>query len=395
MIRKAGLFLAALTVLMLGFLQLTYGLGYIARVYIKQDANFDDFYWKPSVSIYAPTPRKLRPANFDIEGVEKAFEADANIIDLHDFLEKSGTTAFIVIKDGVQIYESHFRLHEPGEAVATFSVSKSAFSIVLGRAIEAGLIEDIDQPITHYLPELEARNSEFSNITLAHLIDMRSGIEYDKSTTFPFYNQDEPLVYYADDLRKNVLKYPEIMEPPGNFLYNNYNPNMLGLALERSSGKSLPDLLQEELWSQFGADYDAIWSTDYNGFPLLESGLVAAPIDLAWFGQAMLDSANPDTIDPFINQEWYERSTQFTSESNFDAYDGRQWAYKNGWWLILRPDGPPDYAAIGRFGQFIYVSPRNNVVLVRTGIDTIGLGDGDFTSAFYAASDRLSNRSGH
>ena len=94
----------------------------------------------------------------------------------------------------------------------------------------------------------------------------------------------------------------------------------------------------------------------------------------------------------FVGAAWHFRSTNRVNEHEFDEYNGRQWGYRNGWWLIARPRPPHDYAAIGKFGQFIYVSPVNRVVIVRTGFDRKGMGDADLSALFYRAADALGNR---
>ena len=73
-----------------------------------------------------------------------------------------------------------------------------------------------------------------------------------------------------------------------------------------------------------------------------------------------------------------------------EEYNGRAWGYVAGWWLVPRAEGPPDFCAIGRYGQFIYVSPRYDVVFVRNGPGRGEWGDRDWTELFYVAAERLS-----
>lgn len=185
-----------------------------------------------------------------------------------------------------------------------------------------------------------------------------------------------------------MLTAPKIETAPGTFHYGDYNPNILGLALERVSAKSFEENFQNDIWNAIGAEYPALWSTDYHAFPLAESGLAAAPIDLAKIGIAMLSTADGDETH-FMSKAWYERSTELIGQPQGQKFDGREWDYQNGWWLIKRPDGRADYAAIGHLGQYIYISPQNDVVFVRTGNDRNGVYDDDFTEIFYSAASQL------
>lgn len=388
MFRKFALILLGGILLFLGLLHANYGLGYIARVYVKQEADADDFKWKPAIILDKAENALQIPRNLAVENIKSAFEADPLIADIDRFFSESGTTALIVIKDGKVALEKHYNGHKPGDIVGSFSVSKSFFSIVLAGAIARGEIISLDDPITDFIPELLHLNSRFSDITIADLIDMRSGIGFDSNVNFPFFNKDKTLVYYATDLRKNLVKHPRIETTPGNFLYNDFNPNLIALALERASDQSIEELLSDNLWTSLGAEYDAIWSTDYRGFPLVESGLAAAPIDLAKLGLAMLETERSGN--GIISESWYRRSTRPKTPQSNSTFDGRNWSYQNGWWIVPRQESPTDFSAIGNFGQYVYISPSNRVVIVRTGIERGDLQDADFTSLFYRVAERIS-----
>lgn len=387
MLRKFGFILLMISALGAVYLQLTYGLDYVARVYVKQESSANDFEWKPRLEFEKAQNSKSLPARLHHRKVEQAFASAPVIETLDEILSDAGTTALIVVKDGEIIYESHHNEHVPGGLIGSFSVSKSVLSILLGNAILQGDISALDDSITKYIPELASRNAQWSNISLTHLIDMRSGIAFDSDISFPFYNEDETLIYYGNDLRKTLLTRPHIEEAPGSFLYNDFNPNLISLAMERANGRQFDKRVQDFL-EQIGTEYPALWSTDYRGFALAESGFAAAPIDLAKIGQAMLDD-NSTLRTSFFSNEWFVRSSSRQNPQTDNQYDGRNWGYRNGWWLIDRPDGPADFSAIGHLGQYIYISPKYNTVIVRTGIHRGSFHDDDFTAIFYNVVEQL------
>ncbi len=384
------LLLGGLIVVVLGFaiLHLHYPLDFVVRVLLKQDSDFDDFRWKPSLPVSAsPSPRPIRRA-VDSRPAQTAFQAHPRVHDLNRFMTSIGSTALLVLKDGELLLEEYYNGSSEQAMQAVFSVSKSVFSVLLGGSVARSRLGHLETPITDYLPELAARDPGFARITLGNLLDMKSGLAFDPSVDFPFINQDPPLIYYTNDMRTTVLEHTRVESEPGHFRYNDYNPNLLGLALERRSDRGLVELFEREVWQPLGTENDALWSTDYEGFPMLESGFVASGRDLVRFGGMMLDGGFVGDL-RLIAQDWHHRSTHWPDPPQLDEYNGRQWGYRTGWWLIARPSGPPDYSAIGRFGQFIYVSPKNGVVIVRTGRERSGVGDRDLTEIFYAASDRL------
>lgn len=372
-----------LVVVLLGTLHWSYGLSYVFRVYTKQESDVRDIDWKPVYTLNrSDNPRLLRkwPKS---DQVRAGFELHPDVSDLDKFMVQMGSTSFIVLQRGAVVYEAHYNGHTPGQPVATFSVSKSVFSMMLGRTVTEKLPSFMNESITHYVPELADRDSRFTNITNSDLINMRSGIAFDSEVSFPFYNEDEPLIYYSHSIKKVILNHTEIDGNPGVFVYNDFNPNILGLALERASGRTLPELLQSEFWTAIGAANDAVWMTDYKGVPLMESGLGAAPVDLALIGQTMLEVGAG--LSDFIPQEWHTISSSVPNEKPVKTYGEPVWHYKNGWWIMPRNSGAADYSAIGHLGQYIYISPQSELVIVRTGMHTGEWDDIDFIQFFYEA----------
>ena len=91
---------------------------------------------------------------------------------------------------------------------------------------------------------------------------------------FPWVNQDQPAVYYATDLARTVVDRPVIATPSGPFTYNDYGPNLVGLAYERLTGKLLTDEPLRQLWQDIGAEDPVLWCVDDHSIPYHESGMV-------------------------------------------------------------------------------------------------------------------------
>jgi CubicO group peptidase (beta-lactamase class C family) len=370
----------------LAALHLSYPLPYVYTVVVDQGPDFDDIYQFPARSIAASGSPDELTLSLDPR-VAEVLEQHPDVEQLGTLLDETETTAFLVVHEGRLVEERYLLGHDRHSFQNTFSISKSFMSALVGLAVRDGVLE-LDAPITRYLPELGERDERFAEITVEHLLDMRSGIRYSRKVEFPFVNQHDPLVYYFPDLESVVLQRTTIASPPGDFQYTNYNPPLLGLALRRTTGVPAAEYLERELWHPMGASGPAGWTTDDHGLERMESGFYATARDLALFGQLYLDRGLIGDR-RVVPEDWVLQSTDFSKPQELDEYDGRSWGYRLGWWIVPRPEGPSDFCGIGHFGQFIYVSPRYRTVFVRNGPGRGDWGDRDWTELFYFAAERL------
>lgn len=274
---------------------------------------------------------------------------------LDQFLEKKGTTAFLVIHDDKLVYERYFNGFNRSSICTSFSVSKSFASALIGIALNENLIQSLDDSISKYLPELSA--PFWADISIRHLLSMSSGLKYDQNGFLPW--NDEPRVYYSLNLRQLAMRAKK-QETPGNqFHYNNYNLILLGMVIERVSDVSVSEFLQEKLWKPLGMTYPASWSLDseLSGMEKMESGLNARAIDYAKFGRLYLQKGNWDGKQ-IIPESWIIESTTIDSNAKWDNY-------KYLWWVSRKNKGR--YLAVGNLGQFIYVVPDKNCLILRFG----------------------------
>lgn len=381
---RIGRHLLVIVGVIIGVLVLTYGVLFaltgrsqFARAVIWFDADVDDINRFPSRVIEASSPSTL-PTELN-NNAEDAFKRinpamgggiDPALLtegDLDSFLSKTNTTAFLVVKDGVLVNEWYGKGVERETLQTSFSVSKSFLSTLIGIAIDQGYIGSLDDPITDYVPELLDRDPQFGSITLKNLITMSSGLTYvDQKTPWG----DPVKTYYSPDLRATALS-AVIDEAPGKtFLYNNYNPLLLGMALERATDQTVSDYMSDVLWKPLGAEANASWSLDSvsSGFEKMESGVNARAIDFARFGQMF---ANDGVVDgkQIVPEQWVHEATAV------DTTGDPSESYQNFWWVY--PTGPKgssaDFAAQGNLGQYIYVAPNENTVIVRLGRDEGGI----------------------
>lgn len=290
---------------------------------------------------------------------------------LEQLLEENGTTSCLVIKDDVLVYEAYFNGYARDSIETSFSSVKSLDSLLIGLAIEDGAIQSVQDRISDYIPELSG--TPFEGITIEQLLLMRSPIDYREGLA---WFSDDAKTYYAPDLRDLALNQMRI-DPSctGQFHYNNYHPLLLGIILERATGMHVADYFRWKIWSRIGAEFDASWSldSDESGFEKMESGLNFRSIDYAKIGSMLLhDGAwNGEQIVP---AQWLKQSViapePLSKEDLADwPLSGISIGYRYMWYSTENAQGGHDFFSAGKYGQYIYVSPENDVVIVRTGYD--------------------------
>ena len=293
---------------------------------------------------------------------------------IDDALRGTDTRAFVVVRDDRIVYE-----RDAGERTreTSFSVAKSFVSTLVGLAIAQGKIGSVDDPLTRYVPELARRDPRFARITLRDLLTMRSGLRY-RESDLPWPWGDDTDTYYGVDLRAVALS-AKIEEPPGrHWHYNNYNPLLLGLVLERATEQSVSAFMSAALWRPLGAAADATWSldSDRSGFEKLESGLNAIARDYARFGLLFLHDGRD-----VVPRAWVREATRAQTPTDYAN------PYGYFWWVDGRR--PDRFYALGNYGQYVYVDPVARVVIVRLGSDW-GYENERWLALFRSIADRSS-----
>ena len=382
------IFILAAIVLILLWAFVSYPSEYVLRGLRWGDVDVYDYQKFPARHMAASAnPFRFVSEPAEIR-VQELFERDPTLDDLDAFLEGTGTQAFIVIQDDVILYEKYFNEAAHDSIVTSFSIAKSFTSALIGIAIAEGHIQSVDDPITDYLPELAQRDPAFAEITIRDLLMMSSGIKYTETS---FFNGDDTKTYYYPNLRRLALEETRIIDPPGAyFLYNNFHPLLLGMILERATGMPVADYLEAKIWQPVGMEFDGSWSLDSEAtqFEKMESGINGRAIDFAKFGRLYLNEGQWEG-QQVVPADWVAESTHpdpsvagITYYGDLFSHLSAEGFYKYMWWGIQREDGQVDFSALGNKGQFIYVSPDKELIIVRHG-QRYGIEKMEWLTLFY------------
>jgi CubicO group peptidase (beta-lactamase class C family) len=373
--------LLVVTLALYGWAWSSVGRSTTARALVWSEADVGDQYRFPSRLISAGAGARPLPSGGEIDLPAEPSGAAGGGAAFDDVLRATDTLAFLVVHDDRLVYERYFDGADRQTRQTSFSVAKSFVSTLVGIAIDEGRIGSVEDPVTDYLPELAARDPRFERITLRHLLTMSSGLRY-WETDLPWPWTDDTYTYYGVDLRDVALDRTRIERPPGQrWQYNNYHPLLLGMVLERATGMSVSNYLATRLWQPLGAEGDATWNLDSerSGFEKLESGLNATPVDFARFGQLFLHDGESNGT-RIVSKGWVRAAT--TADVTTDPAD----LYQYFWWVDV--ERPGRFYALGNYGQYIYVAPDADAVVVRFGRDW-GVDNRTWLATFRDVADQL------
>jgi CubicO group peptidase (beta-lactamase class C family) len=296
----------------------------------------------PPIEQWIPLEENLGTTNFDA------------------FLEKSKTTALIVIKNDSVLYERYLNGGAKDKPKVVFSVTKAIVATLTAIAAEEGLLS-LDQKVADFIPEFA--NGARKEITLRHLMGMVSGLNW--------HDFDNLLrlggLYYTGNQEKFVKRAAKTKyEPNTNFSYKSLSTQILGICLERAIDQSLATYLEAKIWQPLGMQYDAMVTLDSKKHrnPRTFGGLALAAPDMVRFGKLMLDGGTWEGKQ--IVPKWFVDDVKNRDLNKWFGYSNCYW--RNGY-EELGFEHNEQYWAAGYHGQYIFVSPKDNIIIVRTGAD--------------------------
>ena len=304
---------------------------------------------------------------------------DPKGVDLNEMVKLHNTLSFMIVRNDSIIYENYAKEYTDTSTLSSFSVAKSFVSTLIGIAIDEGKIKSVQQPITDFIPELADKG--FDKIKIKNLLKHTSGIRFSKQRYNP--NSDNAQFYYTKNLRRETLK-SKIEEPPGlHYNYQSENYQLLGLIIERATHQTLSNYLQEKLWKPLGMENNGFWNTDNGSKTGIEKAfccLNATTHDYAKLGRLFLNNGywNGKQI---LSAKWIKEATQP------DTTEGGKFNFQYNW--ISSPQKYGSYYAVGLYGQFIYIYPQKNIVIVRFGKEDLNYNPAYWKSLFFQIIDQL------
>ena len=280
------------------------------------------------------------------------------------FLARRTTTALLVIKDDQITFEQYYLGTQSDDTRISWSMAKSFVSILFGMQVDAGNI-DINKTVGFYLPELA--NSGYGNVKVEHVLQMSSGVKWNED--YLDFNSDinkmGRVLAIGGSLDDMTSELVNESEPGKAFHYVSMDTHVISMILRRVSGKSLVELIQQNLWNTIGMQSDAFWLTDSQGAEFALGGLNVTTRDYARFGRLLLNNGefNGKQI---VSAEWIKAAT--TPQADYLKPQTDKLGY--GYQIWLPPQAQQgEFFCVGVYGQYIYVNQQHNVVIVKNSAD--------------------------
>lgn len=315
-------------------------------------------------------PRELRDSPFLVAHPVVPSGVPMKRIPFEKFLVRNGTTSLLVVRNGVIVYEKYFQGYQPHTPVGAFSVTKSFLSLLVGLALEDGILGSLDELVLDYLPEL--RPNGFMDVKIRHLMNMTIGLAYKHDGSL---SAGGARAYYDPYRAAMLFRYARThLAPDTQWLYNDFGAMLVSLILTRLLKQTISQYAAYRLFEPLGMPHSAEWILDRErGMEHSAGGLHATPLTFAMMGE-MVRNGGKFGSKQVVPANWIAQSTtilptdaEVTKDVISLDFRAEKMNYKCFWWIWGKDGLPNDFTGIGLHGQYIYISPRNHTVVVRTG----------------------------
>ena len=295
-------------------------------------------------------------------GTPESQQLDAATLDgarVYAFQPGKNTQGVVVTRRGVLVAEWYAEGRGPESYAASWSMAKSFTSALVGIAIEEGHVPGVGVRLVDYYPQWAGSPRE--PITLEHVLHMSSGLQWLEAYDTSMANESDvvQLVFTTASPLDYVLARPVEFAAGTMFEYSSGDTLLMSGVLQSATGKSAGEYAREKIFSRLDID-GAEWWRAKTGETLTYCCLDMTSRDFARFGLLYMRRGMWEG-EQIVPEAWIDAS--LTPSPRYAGY-GYQW------WLDgkVDPDLPPDlFVAAGHDGQWIYVIPSLELVVVRNG----------------------------
>ncbi|HTO14364.1 MAG TPA: serine hydrolase [Edaphocola sp.] len=277
---------------------------------------------------------------------------------LRSYIKENRIGGLLVIKDNKIRLEAYGHGINSNNLWTSFSVAKSISSLLVGVALKEGAIESLDDSLGKYIPEFKAY--DYGNVSVRQLLSMTSGIEWNED--YADTNSDVAQMYQkpCEGNEAHIISYMKTLKaaykPGEKWNYSTGETDLVGILIQKATGKTLAEYLSEKIWKPMGMQHCAYWLSDEcSGMNIGGSGLSASLRDYARLGTLMLNKGKINN-ESIVAEDWLKDATSILFQTN---KNGGGYGYL--WWC--NPDG--SYAAHGIFGQLLYINPAENLIITQ------------------------------
>ncbi len=284
-----------------------------------------------------------------------------NLLNLINTTPPNDFRGLVVIKDSKLVLEEYFNTYWRATIHDIRSAGKSVTALLLGIAIDKGLVKDVEQNIYAFFPEYESANHK--EIKIKHLLIMSSGLDAD---VFDENSEGNGLNWIAkDDWVKHLMQLSIKFKPGEEWVYNDAAAMLIGAIIEETSGQKLSDFANDNLFKPLGIK-EYYWFTGSGNRTGAMGNLYISTLDFAKIGLLVLNQGRWRG-EQIISNSWIrEISKPRLSIKGIDPF-AKEYGYF--WYLsdtMLNGQEFKYIYAAGNGGNLLFVVPEENLVVALT-----------------------------
>jgi CubicO group peptidase (beta-lactamase class C family) len=295
---------------------------------------------------------------------------------LEDYLSRNPVTGLLIAQDDRILFEHYQYGRTDRDRLISQSMAKSIMGLLIGIAVAEGAIKSVDDTAETYVPGF--RGSEYGKTPIRDLLHMSSGVDFGEDrdggrdlnrlwqdmVRGPAAGLGSPKGTIA-----SLIQFNQRIAPPGTrYHYASIEPDVLGVVLRAAVGQSASDYLRRRVWEPIGAEADATWLIDAQGYEVAHGFFNAVLRDYARLGRLLAHGGAWDGRQ-IVPAQWMIDATTVRPGDSYLAPDKAMPYFGYGYLLWLLPGPRRQFALVGALGQRVCVDPASKLVMVQTALD--------------------------
>ncbi len=291
---------------------------------------------------------------------------------LKDYLSRNPVTGLLIAKDDRIFFEAYQYGRTDRDRLISQSMAKSIMGILIGIAIAEGAIKSVDDVAQTYVPGFE--DTEYGKTPIRDLLHMSSGVYFgeERNGGRDLNRLWRDVVLGLGSTKgtiENIVQFNRRKAPPGTrYYYASIEPDVLGVVLRHAVNKSASDYLHEKVWEPIGAEADATWLVDAQGYEVAHGFFNAVLRDYARLGRLLAHDGAWEGKQ-IIPSQWMIDATTVSPRDSFLAPGKVMPHFGYGYLLWLLPGARRQFALVGANGQRICVDSGSKLIMVQTALE--------------------------
>jgi CubicO group peptidase (beta-lactamase class C family) len=326
---------------------------------------------------------------FKCSTAEIYYEFRGNRLPLTEYMSRNPVTGLLIAKDNQILFERYQYARTDHDRFVSQSMVKSITGLLIGIAVSEGAIKSVDDISETYVPGF--RGSEYGKTPIRDLLHMSSGVDFGETRDG---GRDLDRLWNGMGIAapttkigtvESIVQFNQRIAPAGTrFYYASIEPDVLGMVLHNAVNKSASDYLREKVWEPIGAEADAQWLIDAEGFELAHFGFNAVLRDYARLGRLLAHDGAWEGKQ-IVPAQWMIDATTVRASAAYLLPGRANKKFGYGYLLWLFPGDRRQFAFVGYKGQYVCVDPISKLVMVQTAVEAPNASDNDEAWALWSA----------